>query len=115
MMKFINCGFISNKNLFWYFPLFLLFPNILFVTIANHYTRPENTEIMTEDEPYRAEERPKASSWQNSTYWTNLSEFHADGFAYIWCWIKLLPGVWMTVDIVLDVFQTIKYFTKSKF
>ena len=73
----------------------------------------KNTGIITEDEPNQAKKCTKASSWQNSTYWTNLSEFHADGFAYIWCWIKLLLGVWMTVDIVLDVLQTIKYFKLS--
>ena len=73
------------------------------------------TWIITEGELNRAEKRPKASSWQNSTYWTNLSEFHADGFAYILCWIKLLPGLWMTVDIVLDVFQTIKYFSYNEY
>ena len=81
----------------------LLVPSYLFYL--------KNTGIITEGEPKRAEKCTKSSSWQNSIYWTNLSEFHADGFAYIWCWIKLLLGVWMTVDIVLDLFQTIKYFS----
>ena len=75
----------------------------------------KNTAIMTEGEPNRADKPTKASSWQNSTYWTKLIEFHADGVAYICCWIKLLLSVWMIVDIVLDVFQAIKYFTNNPY
>ena len=75
----------------------------------------KNTAIMTEGEPIRADKPTKASSWQNSTYWTRLIEFHADGVAYICCWIRLLLGVWMIVDIVLDVFQAIKYFSNNPY
>ena len=50
-----------------------------------------------------------------SPYYRDLKEMHGQGCIYNWRWVKFLLGLWMITDIVLDVFQTIKYVSKNQF
>ena len=52
---------------------------------------------------------------EESPYYRDLKEMHGPGCIYNWRWVKFLLGLWMITDIVLDVFQTIKYVSKNQF
>ena len=52
---------------------------------------------------------------EESPYYRDLKEMHGPACIYNWRWVKFLLGLWMITDIVLDVFQTIKYVSKNQF